>query len=144
MGGSVVNMASLMRVARQGCRLLSQNARQPTRFVQPVSFLSTSKKNKDADIATYGLTSEGKKVNHFEETDDNWMSYGYSLTDKEEDRVGHNLIMFCYFTLCIFGVSFIFAYMPDHRLRDWGQREGYLELARREKAGLPLIDPNLI
>lgn len=26
----------------------------------------------------------------------------------------------------------------------WAQREAYLELARREKEGLPLIDPNLI
>ena len=30
------------------------------------------------------------------------------------------------------------------RLRDWSQREGYLELARREKEGLPLVDGNLI
>lgn len=26
----------------------------------------------------------------------------------------------------------------------WAQREAYLELERREKAGLPLIDPNMI
>lgn len=29
-------------------------------------------------------------------------------------------------------------------MREWAQREAYLELARREAAGLPLVDPNLI
>ncbi|GLV35981.1 NP15.6 [Carabus blaptoides fortunei] len=29
-------------------------------------------------------------------------------------------------------------------LRDWAQREAFLELRRREKAGLPLVDANLI
>ena len=30
------------------------------------------------------------------------------------------------------------------RLKDWSQREAYLELARREREGLPLVDGNLI
>ena len=30
------------------------------------------------------------------------------------------------------------------RLKDWSQREAYLELARREKEGLTLIDPELV
>lgn len=30
------------------------------------------------------------------------------------------------------------------RMVDWAQREGYLELRRREAEGLPLIDPNLV
>lgn len=30
------------------------------------------------------------------------------------------------------------------RMVDWAQREGYLELRRREAKGLPLIDPNLV
>jgi NADH dehydrogenase (ubiquinone) 1 beta subcomplex subunit 11 len=29
-------------------------------------------------------------------------------------------------------------------MRDWATREAYLEIERREKAGLPLIDPYLI
>jgi NADH dehydrogenase (ubiquinone) 1 beta subcomplex subunit 11 len=29
-------------------------------------------------------------------------------------------------------------------MRDWISRESYLELNRRERHGLPLIDPNLI
>ena len=31
-----------------------------------------------------------------------------------------------------------------YRDHAWAQREAYLELERREKAGLPLIDPNMI
>ena len=30
------------------------------------------------------------------------------------------------------------------RLKHWAQREAFLELERREREGLPLIDPNLI
>ena len=30
------------------------------------------------------------------------------------------------------------------RRRDWSQREAYLEIARREALGLPLIDPDYI
>jgi len=33
------------------------------------------------------------------------------------------------------------CYFRNH---SWAQREAYLELERREKAGLPQIDPNLI
>uniref|UniRef100_A0A7R9JS95 NADH dehydrogenase [ubiquinone] 1 beta subcomplex subunit 11, mitochondrial n=1 Tax=Timema genevievae TaxID=629358 RepID=A0A7R9JS95_TIMGE len=40
--------------------------------------------------------------------------------------------------------SFIFAYVPDFQLRDWAQREAFLELRRREQLGLPPIDRNLI
>lgn len=30
------------------------------------------------------------------------------------------------------------------RMLDWAQREGYLQLRRREELGLPVIDPNLV
>uniref|UniRef100_A0A7R9I294 NADH dehydrogenase [ubiquinone] 1 beta subcomplex subunit 11, mitochondrial n=1 Tax=Timema bartmani TaxID=61472 RepID=A0A7R9I294_9NEOP len=40
--------------------------------------------------------------------------------------------------------TFIFAYVPDFQLRDWAQREAFLELRRREQLGLPPIDRNLI
>lgn len=36
------------------------------------------------------------------------------------------------------------TYYPDVRMRDWTQREAYIELARREAAGLPAIDPDLL
>jgi len=34
--------------------------------------------------------------------------------------------------------------LPDFNLRDWSVREALIELRRREAAGLPLIDQNLI
>lgn len=40
--------------------------------------------------------------------------------------------------------GFAWAYAPDVSLRDWAQREAFLELRRREKAGLPPIDPNYV
>lgn len=40
--------------------------------------------------------------------------------------------------------GFYLSYMPDLNLRDWATREAFLELRRREAAGLPLIDPNLV
>nr|CAD7568712.1 unnamed protein product [Timema californicum] len=47
-------------------------------------------------------------------------------------------------TCCLVFGSFIFAYVPDFQLRDWAQREAFLELRRREHLGLPPIDKNLI
>lgn len=38
----------------------------------------------------------------------------------------------------------MWAYLPDFNLRDWSVREALIELRRREAAGLPLIDANLI
>lgn len=47
-------------------------------------------------------------------------------------------------TVCICGTGFVIMYLPDFRYKDWAVREAYLELHRREKLGLPLIDKNLI
>lgn len=77
-------------------------------------------------------------------TDKNWVSYGYEYTSKEDDRNAMHSIMFASVTLCLTVGGFFFAYMPDYSLRDWAQREAFLELKRREAKGLPLIDPNFI
>ncbi|KAF4526010.1 hypothetical protein B566_EDAN000803 [Ephemera danica] len=55
-----------------------------------------------------------------------------------------NATFFASVTLCLVGGAFILAYLPDYQMRDWSQREAYLELRRREELGLPLIDPNLV
>jgi len=74
----------------------------------------------------------------------NWISYGYYQDDRELDRDTHALLMFGIVTVCTVFTSFMIAYLPDWRLQDWGVREGHLELARREKNGLPLIDRELV
>uniref|UniRef100_A0A7R9HQ32 NADH dehydrogenase [ubiquinone] 1 beta subcomplex subunit 11, mitochondrial n=1 Tax=Timema monikensis TaxID=170555 RepID=A0A7R9HQ32_9NEOP len=61
----------------------------------------------------------------------NWMSYGYDFDNEQNDRNAMH-------------ATFIFAYVPDFQLRDWAQREAFLELRRREQLGLPPIDKNLI
>ena len=37
----------------------------------------------------------------------------------------------------------VYHYQPSRR-RDWCQREAFLEIARREALGLPIIDPDYI
>ncbi|CDS42281.1 NADH dehydrogenase ubiquinone 1 beta [Echinococcus multilocularis] len=43
-----------------------------------------------------------------------------------------------------FGLAFQFWYRPRGIEGDWARREAFLELERRRKLGLPLVDPNLI
>ncbi|XP_072943924.1 NADH dehydrogenase [ubiquinone] 1 beta subcomplex subunit 11, mitochondrial [Epargyreus clarus] len=98
--------------------------------------ISTSKKNSDTATTTVDSSSSTE--------DKNWVSYGFDYYDKNEDTSAHNASFFFSVTLCLVFGSFAFAYAPDVHRRDWTQREAYLELRRREKAGLPLIDPNYI
>jgi len=74
----------------------------------------------------------------------NWVSFGFSYTTEEDDLNNRNGIMFFMVTIGMVGTSFFLAYFPDYRLRNWYQREAYVELARREAMGLPQVDPNLI
>merc|ERR1711860_141829 len=114
-----INMASLLRFAtRQGCRVLTQRTVQNAYKFQPACLISTSKKNKDSAVVANDHETKGIPAEKYEETDDNWMSYGYSLTDREFDRTSHHMTMFMFITLCICGTGFMLAYMPDHRLRD--------------------------
>lgn len=74
----------------------------------------------------------------------NWISYGYSEEDIEEDRDMHAFAMFCTISLSLVGITFIWSYLPDFHDKDWAHREAYLEIARREKYGRPHIDKELI
>ncbi|XP_026757723.1 NADH dehydrogenase [ubiquinone] 1 beta subcomplex subunit 11, mitochondrial [Galleria mellonella] len=96
--------------------------------------ISTSKKN--SDTATTACDTSEK--------DKNWVSYGFDYTSKEEDTNAHHSSFFFSVSLCLVFGGFLWAYSPDMHMRDWTQREAFLELRRREKAGLPPIDPNYI
>jgi len=74
----------------------------------------------------------------------NWISYGYFEDDRELDRDLHALMMFGMVTLSTVFLAFIIGYLPDWRMQDWGVRQAHLELARREKNGLPPVDRELI
>lgn len=96
--------------------------------------ISTSKKNSESVSTTCDTPTEDK----------NWVSYGFDYNSKEEDTNVHNASFFFSVTLCLVFGGFAWAYSPDVHLRDWAQREAYLELRRREKAGLPPISPNYV
>lgn len=101
--------------------------------------ISTSKKNSDTAATTTCDKPEEKS-----ESSKNWVSYGFDYTSKEEDTNAHHASFFFSVTLCLVFGSFAWAYAPDVHLRDWSQREAFLVLRRREKLGLPPIDPNFI
>lgn len=103
-------------------------------FNNGVRYISTSKKNSDTATTACEQPSADK----------NWVSYGFDYTSKEEDTNAHHASFFFTVTLCLVFGGFSWAYAPDVHMRDWAQREAFLELRRREKAGLPPIDPNYI
>ncbi|RZB39925.1 NADH dehydrogenase [ubiquinone] 1 beta subcomplex subunit 11, mitochondrial, partial [Asbolus verrucosus] len=111
------------------------------RFVLPAvnrRLVSTSKKSNDTAVAD-AIKTETKKVEH-----KNWVNYGFDTKSKDADRTALHSIMFASVTLCLVVGGYYITYLPDYNLRDWSQREAFLELRRREKLGLPLVDPNLI
>ncbi|KAJ8973445.1 hypothetical protein NQ317_003299 [Molorchus minor] len=99
-------------------------------------FVSTSKKNNETIKAEICKTEP--------QAEKNWVCYGYDYNSKQADRNAMHSITFASITLCMVVGGFAWMYMPDYNLRDWAQREAFLELRRREQAGLPLIDPNII
>lgn len=73
-----------------------------------------------------------------------WSSYGFDYENQKTDRQIMHVTFFTAISIClVFGAVGI-GYLPDPLLKDWSQREAYLQLRYREENGLPLIDPNLI
>lgn len=103
-------------------------------------FISTSQKKSD----TASIASKDKTPETSEETNKNWVSWGWDLKDKEQDRMWMNSSFFFSVTLGIVVVGFYLAYTPDNFQKDWAQREAFLELRRREAAGLPPVDRNYV
>lgn len=75
---------------------------------------------------------------------ENWVSYGFHYDNKAEDRFVTNASLFLAITCCVVVGGFVWAYGPDLQMRDWAQREAFLELRRREAAGEELINPNYV
>jgi len=74
---------------------------------------------------------------------EHWVSFGHNYHDRDADVATHRTMAFMTVFQIIAGM-FIINYWPDFKRRDWCQREAYLEIARREALGLPLIDPDYI
>ncbi|KAI0988507.1 hypothetical protein GJ496_005908 [Pomphorhynchus laevis] len=79
----------------------------------------------------------------WERRERNHTFYGCDNHDVTLDRYLYNYLAF---VLCFTMISamFFYKYLPDIRQKVYIRREAFLELARREAAGLPLVDPNLI
>jgi len=114
---------------------------------QQCLFLSTSKKNRETIASDLTATPKATVPVEVEEPVKKkkyWVSQGYSHESEDDDINVRNRVMFSTVTLGFVLLGFLMMYMPDYKFRDWSQREAFLELARREALGLPLIDPNII
>ncbi|KAL7646806.1 UNVERIFIED_CONTAM: hypothetical protein RMT77_002061 [Armadillidium vulgare] len=143
-------MASALRLSRtfnfKNLKLLKQYSVFPQ--VQAV-YIHTSKKSKDSTSGLVDTLSETKPGVKPEEpisyrTPKNWVSFGFSDEDIVEDTTWCHVVFFLLVS-CSFCIwTFNLMYAPDNRMMDWVKRESYIELRRREAAGLPLVDKNLI
>ncbi|CRK96206.1 CLUMA_CG009634, isoform A [Clunio marinus] len=113
-----------------------------------VRFISTSPKK--SDTATITTTEKSTEtISAKTEKSKDWVYWGFEAENKKDDDDTMHATFFFGISLCIVGTSFILYYQPDFLGRDWTQREAYLELRRREAAGLePIsrdyIDPSLM
>lgn len=74
-----------------------------------------------------------------------WVSFGFDEVDKKLDRHWSRVTMFSIFAVFLPILTFYLYYEPDCiRNKEWVCREAYLELHRREKHGLPYVDPDYI
>lgn len=102
--------------------------------------ISTSKKNSEA-AATSAPASQRSSG---DDEPKNWVSYGFDYKNESDDVNAHHASFFFSVTLCLVFGSFMWAYAPDVHMRDWAQREAFLELRRREANGQLPISPNYI
>ncbi|XP_054168414.1 NADH dehydrogenase [ubiquinone] 1 beta subcomplex subunit 11, mitochondrial-like [Oppia nitens] len=78
------------------------------------------------------------------ESQKNWISYGWDIGNMKEDRFLNRWAFFLLVTVITVVMPFIVFHYPDHNLKDWSVREAYLQLDRRERLGLALVDRNLV
>lgn len=76
--------------------------------------------------------------------DKNWVSYGFDEKCQTDDYNAHHGTFFFSVSLCLVFGGFCWAYAPDIHMRDWAQREAFLQLHLREKGKKPLISPNYV
>lgn len=106
-------------------------------------FISTSPKK--SDTATISTTEKSNEtVSQVAQKNKNWVYWGFDTQDKTDDENAMKATFFFSVTLCLVGGTFIYFYQPDFLMKDWAQREGFLELRRREAAGQDPVSPNYI
>lgn len=106
-------------------------------------FISTSPKK--SDTATISTTEKSNEtVAEAAQKNKNWVYWGFETQNQTDDDNAMKATFFFSVTLCLVGGCFIYFYQPDFLMRDWAQREGFLELRRREAAGQDPVSPNYI
>jgi len=105
-------------------------------------FISTSPKK--SETATITTTEKGETASETAAKTKNWVYWGWDTQNQEDDNNYMKSTFFFSVTLCLVGGSFIYFYQPDFLMRDWSQREAYLELRRREAAGLTPVSPDYV
>ncbi|XP_065082670.1 NADH dehydrogenase [ubiquinone] 1 beta subcomplex subunit 11, mitochondrial [Ochlerotatus camptorhynchus] len=109
--------------------------------------ISSSQKNRDAatvDLSKKAAAKPAEPAAAAAATNKNWVSYGFDYkTEKEDQNSMHSTFLFTV-TFCLVLGTFYWAYLPDPQLQDWAQREAYLELRRREAAGLEPISKDFV
>lgn len=106
-------------------------------------FISTSPKK--SDTATISTTEKSTEtVAEAAQKNKNWVYWGFEAHDQVDDENAMKSTFFFSVTLCLVGGTFIYFYQPDFLMKDWAQREGFLELRRREAAGQDPVSPNYI
>jgi len=74
-----------------------------------------------------------------------WFNYGLHPTDEYLDWKWTHYSLFWFITVFMCGSAFFFIFKPDWpQAREWATREAYIEMARREKYGLPYISKDYI
>lgn len=127
-------MSALLRFANRAVVQRSLACNCVTRGIK------TSSKKDETAAALAPVTKE----NFANPNPKNWVSFGFDTKDETNDRNATKSSFFFAVTLCLVWGTFYWAYLPDTQLRDWAQREAYIELRRREMAGVDLVSPNYI
>lgn len=123
-------MSTLLRLIR------SQGIKSKLKFLPPKDIKTRSR----SDSSVQKVEKTDKQY----APEKPWVSYGFYFDNKRDDRQAMHVAFFVTVSIClVFGVLGL-GYIPDPLLRDWAQREAYLQLRYREENGLPLIDPNLV
>ncbi len=103
---------------------------------------TTPKKSDTATVVPKDKVAE--EPIDFTDHEKNWVTWGWDLNNKQDDRDGMNSSFFFSVTIGLVCSGFYLAYTPDNFRKDWAQREAFLLLREREAAGLPAIDPNYV
>ncbi|XP_015114825.1 NADH dehydrogenase [ubiquinone] 1 beta subcomplex subunit 11, mitochondrial [Diachasma alloeum] len=133
-------MSSLIRLGAASAlkRGLARPLQRPKQLVKRP--INTSSKPPQASHSTPATTVGEAPV----EQSKNWVSWGFSEENEYIDRLAAHMTFFTTVSICLVLGGTLIAYAPDPKLREWSQREAYLQLRYKEEHGLPPISRNYV